>query len=134
VLDALAEFPTVKVAATAFAFWTTGVPAVALVDRDLMTTLVPFRLRAPVLLAPKVMAFSEPAVLLRAPALPRRSVPALIVTPPVKVLLPESVRVAGPAYVRPEPPLMLPLIVVLRRVLRSSAEKSRLELPVVVKV
>ena len=119
----MAELPTVKVAAAAFAFCTTGVPGVALELRELMTTLVPFRLRAPVLLAPKLMAFSEPAVLLSAPALPSCSMPALIATPPVKVFAPERTALPSPILLSPfvavpemtPVKLTVPLVAAVRR-------------------
>ena len=66
-----------------------------------MTTLLPPRRRVPVLAAEKVTAFSDPAVALSAPAPPTASAPASMVTPPVKVFVPDRVRVPADFLVRP---------------------------------
>ena len=97
----LAALPTVRTALVAETFSTTGVPGVALEFRLPMTTLLPPRRRVPVLAAEKVTAFSDPAAALSAPAPPTASAPASMVTPPVKVFVPERVRVPADFLVRP---------------------------------
>ena len=72
------------------AFSIIGVPAVALVVKDLTTTELPFKRRVPLeVLAPQVTALG--VVELSAPAFAKASTPELIVTPSTNVLFPESV-------------------------------------------
>ena len=113
---------TVRVAGVALAFCTTGVPTVALVSSPPIATLLPLRLNIPVLDAPKAIGFG--VLTFRARTLPTWRFPALIVTPPVKSLLPPlSVRVPAPpltsasvppppSMIRPEKLLLLALLIV----------------------
>ena len=97
---------TVSIAGVALAFWTVAEPGTkVLVERPVMVVLKPLRLRVPVEPGPKVMTLvpvicceitgpnhrinvAEGACgVPRAPALPIWSVPPLMMTPPVKVLL-----------------------------------------------
>jgi hypothetical protein len=88
----LAELPIVKIEPVALAFSMIGVPGVALVVKDLTTTEFPFNLNVPLeVLAPQVIAFSEPTVEFKAPELPKAKTPELMVTPVVNKLDPESV-------------------------------------------
>ena len=59
--------------------------------------LLPLSCNFPVLDAPNVTAFG--VVVFNAPAFPNCKIPALIVTPPVKVFAPESVHVPPSAFV-----------------------------------
>src|SRR5712691_12844834 len=75
-----------------------GVPTVAFVLRSVIVVLNPLSWNLPVLDAPKVsvaLAAGPSAVVL-----PAFSVPALIVTPPVKRLAPLSVDVPAPALIK----------------------------------
>ncbi len=99
-----AELLTVRFAAAALPFWTTGVPTMALVVRPLMVTLLPLRLKVPLLLELKATELGE--LELRAPGLPTCSVPPLIVTPPVKVLFPARRSVPAPTLVSAKFPPM----------------------------
>ena len=106
--EALAELPTVSVTSVAPPFWITGVPGVAFVERLLTVSLKPLRAKVPVLLAPKRIAFSDPAVVLRPVEVPSSSVPALMARSPVKVFTPASVTVPEPVFVSVPPPFSWP--------------------------
>src|SRR5260370_37676554 len=83
-----------------------GVPTVALVFRSMIVVLNPFSWNLPVLDARKVrFAFAAGP---SAVVLPAVSVPALIVTPPVKVFAPLKVQVPVPDFVTA--PLPVPMI------------------------
>src|SRR5260370_555001 len=104
----------VRVAAAALAFWTTGVPGMALLARLAMETLLPRRLKTPDLEEPNETELA-PAKL-SAPAWANWSEPWLIVIPPVKVLLPLRISVPPPflaSPIVPAPPPTAPPIVVL---------------------
>ena len=108
VLAVPSVLPIVREAGVALAFSMIVAPGVvALVLRLLTTTLFPPKVRVLVLPAPKVTAFSDPAVLLSAPALPSTTFPELMNRPPVKVLAPERVRVPAPDLVRAVAPVLL---------------------------
>ena len=95
---------TVRVAAVALAFSKMTEPGAALVARLAMVMLLPlsWSLVPTAALAPKARVLGEP--LLIAPALASWRMPSLTVTPPVKVLLPPSVRVPVPVLIRPSAP------------------------------
>src|SRR5271169_7227308 len=101
-----------------------GVPTVALVERQLIVTLLPFTFNAPVLAAPNVTVLG--AAVLSAPGLANCRVPALIVTPPVKVSLSLRVIVPAPALVRllPAPLPIGPTVSVLARTVTVGFEFS----------
>ena len=95
---------TVRVAAVALAFSTTAVPGIVAVASDAMVTLLPpiCSLVVAGALVPNVTLLG--VVLLSAPTLPSVTVPALMVNPPVKVLLPESVKEPVPVLASPSVP------------------------------
>ncbi len=84
----------------ALPFLTKVVPGVALVFKLAMVALLPLRLNVPVFdPKPKLTAFSNPALEFNAAVLPSVTVPASMVSPPVKVLVPLSVKVPLPDLV-----------------------------------
>ena len=96
VLLALVELPIVRVALfEALPFLTKVVPGVALVFKPAMVALFPLRLKIPVEPEPNATVFS-----FNAPVFPNETVPALMVSPPVKVLAPFRVKIPLPDFVK----------------------------------